>query len=236
MGKVTFPPILYVLFVAILVVLVTYQIGGLEAYLGDRVIRPGDAGADVLQLQQKLGEFGYFRGTPNGIYDKKTLQAVKEFQRENEIKPTGRVNQETKDALGIFRAVDPILAGKEFSGGASWRDDVNLLARTIYAESRGEPYIGQVAVGAVILNRTRSSHFPKTISGVIYQPWAFTAVHDGQINLPPSNTAYRAAQDAMSGWDPSSGALYYYNPRTATSNWIFSRPVVKRIGSHVFCR
>lgn len=125
---------------------------------------------------------------------------------------------------------------KDFSGGASQRDEVELLARTIYAEARGEPYIGKVAVGAVVINRTNSSEFPKTITSVIYQPWAFTAVHDGQINLTPNNEAYRAAEDALSGWDPSGGALYYYNPKDITSTWILSRPVITNIGKHVFAR
>lgn len=235
MGRFTFPPLLYVIFVITLMLVTFHQIGGLEAYLGNRNIQPGDAGADVLEIQQRLGQFGYFRGRPTGIYDKKTLQAVKDFQKDHNLKSNGVINQETKEALGIFRSTgpQPPSAGR---GGASWRDDTNLLARTIYAEARGEPYIGQVAVGAVILNRTRSSEFPKTISGVVYQPWAFTAVHDGQINLAPNNTAYRAAQDALSGWDPSGGAVFYYNPRTATSRWIFSRPVIKTIGKHVFAR
>lgn len=235
MGKFTFPPGLYALLVFTLLIITAYETGGLEAYLGNRNIMPGDTGADVLEMQQRLGQFGYYQGTPNGIYDKKTLKAVKSFQADNNLKPNGVVNQLTKRSLGIYSSTGP-KAKEEFSGGASWRDDVNLLARTIYAEARGEPYTGQVAVGAVVLNRTRHPGFPKTLTGVIYQPWAFTAVHDGQINMRPNNTAYRAANDAMSGWDPSGGAVYYYNPRTASSGWIFSRPIITRIGSHVFCR
>jgi len=235
MGKFTFPPALYAILVFTLLIITAYETGGLEAYLGNRSIVPGDTGTDVLEMQQRLGQFGYYVGTPDGIYDQKTLKSVKRFQADNDLKANGIVNQATKKSLGIFRSTGP-LSREEFSGGASWRDDTNLLARTIYAEARGEPYLGQVAVGAVVLNRTRHPGFPKTITGVVYQPWAFTAVHDGQINLAPSNTAYRAAQDAMSGWDPSGGAVYYYNPRTASSGWIFSRPVIKRIGSHIFAR
>lgn len=235
MGRFKFPPVLYVILVATVLFIAAFKTGGLEAYIGNRNIQPGDTGADVLEMQQRLGQFGYFRGRPTGIYDKKTLEGVKDFQQANDLKDDGVVCEDTKKALGISGTTGPQPPSRG-SGGASWRDDTNLLARTIHAEARGEPYIGQVAVGAVILNRTRHAEFPKTISGVIYQPWAFTAVHDGQINLSPSSTAYRAAQDAISGWDPSGGAVYYYNPRTATSRWIFNRPRIKTIGSHVFAR
>jgi len=235
MRKLAFPPLCYILLVIALLSVAIYKTGGLEAYLGNKVIRPGDSGAEVWQVQQKLIGFGYLHSSPNGIYDKKTLGAVKQFQRENGLKPNGIVDQMTKESLGVFSSPNDSF-DEDFSGGASWRDDVNLLARTINAEARGEPYIGQVAVGAVVLNRTKHSGFPKTLTGVIYQPWAFTAVHDGQINMAPSKTAYRAAQDAIGGWDPSSGAVYYYNPRYISSNWILSRPVIKTIGNHVFCR
>lgn len=117
-------------------------------------------------------------------------------------------------------------------------DMAGLMARAINGEARGEPYVGQVAVGAVILNRTEDSKFPKTIPGVIYQPGAFTAVSDGQINLPisSSSTAYKAARDALNGWDPTSGCIYYFNPATATSKWIWGRPQVTRIGKHIFAK
>ncbi len=116
--------------------------------------------------------------------------------------------------------------------------DTQLLARAVNGEARGEPYEGQVAVAAVILNRVRHSSFPNTISGVIYQPGAFTAVSDGQINVPidTDSTVYKACQDALNGWDPSGGALYYFNPDTATSSWIWSRPLIKQIGKHRFCK
>lgn len=116
--------------------------------------------------------------------------------------------------------------------------DAQLMARAINGEARGEPYEGQVAVGAVILNRVKDSKFPNTISGVIYQTGAFTAVTDGQINvsISESSTVYKAAQDAINGWDPSGGAIYYFNPSTATNNWIWSRPLIKVIGKHRFCK
>lgn len=116
--------------------------------------------------------------------------------------------------------------------------DVQLLARAINGEARGEPYEGQVAVGAVILNRVRDSRFPNTIAGVIYQPGAFTAVSDGQINVPidENSTVVKAARDALNGWDPTDGAVYYFNPNTATNKWIWSRPLIKTIGKHRFCR
>ena len=125
-------------------------------------------------------------------------------------------------------------AEEKYAKGGSYSSDIQLLARAINGEARGESYEGQVAVGAVILNRVKSPQFPNTISGVIYQPWAFTAVNDGQIKLEPNQTAYKAAQDAMNGWDPSYGCLYYYNPKTATSKWIWSRKTVVTIGKHVF--
>ena len=122
------------------------------------------------------------------------------------------------------------------SGGATNTSNVNLLARLIHGESRGEPYTGQVAVGAVVMNRVKSSNFPNTISGVIYQSGAFDAVGDGQINMSPDSTAKKAAQDAINGWDPSYGAIYYFNPATATNKWIWSRPMTVTIGKHRFCK
>ena len=121
---------------------------------------------------------------------------------------------------------------------SSSTSDLQLIARAINGEARGEPYEGQVAVGAVILNRVKSSSFPNTVAGVIYQKGAFTAVSDGQINVPISqgSTVLKAAQDALNGWDPTGGAIYYFNPATATSKWIWSRPVIKTIGKHKFCK
>lgn len=175
------------------------------------------------QVQQKLKDLGYYKGAIDGIFGPKTLTAVKNFQRDYGLVVDGIVGKKTLAALG--------LSGTSSNYSSS---DVYLLAKCVYAESRGEPYAGQVAVASVILNRVKSPNFPNTISGVIYQPYAFTAVSDGQIKLEPNQTAYNAARDAMNGWDPTYGCIYYYNPATATSKWIFSRQVVVTIGKHVF--
>ncbi|MBQ9786387.1 MAG: spore cortex-lytic enzyme [Clostridia bacterium] len=174
------------------------------------------------QVQQKLKELGYYNGAVDGIFGKQTITAIKNFQRDYGLKVDGIVGTRTLKALGL-------------GGGSSYSSsDIYLLAKCVHAEARGEPYVGQVAVAAVILNRVKDPNFPNTISGVIYQPWAFTAVNDGQINLEPNQSAYNAATDAMNGWDPTYGCIYYYNPVTATSKWIFSRQTVITIGKHVF--
>lgn len=179
-------------------------------------------------VQTKLKRWGYYTGAVDGIYGAKTKAAVKAFQRKNGLVADGIVGKKTAAALGMS-------LGSSASGGTNQTSsDLNLLARCVHAEARGEPYQGQVAVAAVILNRVKSPSFPNTIAGVIYQPWAFTAVNDGQINLAPNQTAYKAAQDALNGWDPSYGSLYYYNASTATSKWIYSRKTVVTIGKHVF--
>lgn len=176
-------------------------------------------------VQQKLKELGYYTGSVDGVYGQGTRSAVIAFQKANGLTADGIVGAKTAKALGIT------LNTQQVSQSSS---DLYLLAKTVYAEARGEPYEGQVAVAAVILNRVESPDFPNTIAEVIYQPWAFTAVHDGQINLEPNETAYSAARDAMNGWDPTYGCLYYYNASTATSKWIFTRTTVVTIGKHVF--
>ena len=181
--------------------------------------------AENRTVQTKLKRWGYYTGAVDGIYGPKTKEAVKYFHRKNGLVVDGIVGPKTAAALGMT------LSGSTTTQSSS---DLNLLARCVYAEARGEPYTGQVAVAAVVLNRVRSASFPNTIAGVIYQPYAFTAVDDGQINLTPNSTAYKAAQDALNGWDPTYGCLYYYNPRTATSSWIWSRQTVVTIGKHVF--
>lgn len=173
------------------------------------------------QIQQKLKDLGYYFGSVDGIYGNATRNAVVAFQKANGLTADGVAGPKTIAALGL-----------NFNSVTS--SDLYLLAKCVHAEARGEPYVGQVAVAAVILNRVKDAAFPNTISGVIYQPWAFTAVNDGQINLEPNSTAYQAAQDALNGWDPTYGCLYYYNPVTATSKWIFSRQTVVTIGKHVF--
>ena len=194
------------------------------------VLKEGSRGSDVKTVQDKLRRWGYYTGSVDGIYGPKTKEAVKYFQRKNGLTADGIVGKKTFEALGMMEQANS--SGSQSSGNGYTNSDTYLLARCIYGEARGESYTGQVAVGAV--NRVRSSDFPNTISGVIYQKHAFTAVSDGQINLTPDQTAINAAKDAMNGWDPTGGCLYYYNPVTATSEWIFSRETVITIGKHVF--
>lgn len=194
------------------------------------VLKVGSSGSQVRTLQTKLNNWGYNAGTVDGIFGSNTLAAVKRFQQRNGLVVDGIVGEKTAAALGMT------LTGSSSSNSSYSSSDVYLLAKCIYAEARGEPYVGQVAIGAVVLNRVKSSSFPNTIAGVIYQPYAFTAVSDGQINLEPNDTAYKAARDAMNGWDPTNGCIYYYNPATATSAWIWSRPVMLSIGNHNFAK
>lgn len=196
------------------------------------VLKEGSRGSDVKTVQDKLRRWGYYTGSVDGIYGPKTKEAVKYFQRKNGLTADGIVGKKTFETLGMMEQANA--GGSQSSGNGYTNSDTYLLARCIYGEARGESYTGQVAVGAVVLNRVRSSDFPNTISGVIYQKHAFTAVSDGQINLTPDQTAINAAKDAMNGWDPTGGCLYYYNPVTATSEWIFSRETVITIGKHVF--
>ncbi|MBR3293488.1 MAG: spore cortex-lytic enzyme [Oscillospiraceae bacterium] len=187
----------------------------------------GSSGATVTQIQTRLKNWGYYEGSVDGIYGSRTERAVRYFQQKNGLTVDGQAGPQTLAALGLPTG----------SGGTAQKSsgDVYLLARLISAEARGEPYVGQVAVGAVVLNRVRHPSFPNTISGVIYQTDAFTCVSDGQFNQPIAESAYRAAQDALGGWDPSGGAIYYFNPVTATSAWIWSRPLIVVIGNHRFC-
>jgi N-acetylmuramoyl-L-alanine amidase len=190
----------------------------------------GSRGEEVRNIQTKLKRWGYYKGNVDGIYGSQTLEAVKYFQRKNGLTVDGIAGPATLRAMGIY-------SSSSSSGTSSSNSsNVNLLARVIYGESRGEPYTGQVAVGAVVMNRVKSSSFPNTISGVVYQSGAFDAVRDGQINLTPDSTAKKAAQDAINGWDPSYGAIYYFNPSTATNKWIWSRPMTVTIGKHRFCK
>ena len=190
----------------------------------------GSRGSEVTQIQTKLKRWGYYKGNIDGIYGSQTVEAVKYFQRKNGLAVDGIAGKNTLAAMGIFNS------SNSSGSSSSNSSDLNLLARLIYGEARGESYTGQVAVGAVVLNRVRSSSFPNTISGVIYQKGAFDAVSDGQINLTPNSTAKKAAQDALNGWDPSYGAIYYFNPATTTNKWIWSRPMTVTIGNHRFCK
>ena len=191
----------------------------------------GSRGDEVRQIQTKLKRWGYYNGNVDGIFGSQTLEAVKYFQRKNGLTVDGIAGPATLKAMGIYNS-----SNSSSSSSSSNSSNVNLLARLIYGEARGEPYTGQVAVGAVVMNRVKSSSFPNTISGVIYQSGAFDAVRDGQINLSPNSTAIKAAQDAINGWDPSYGAVYYFNPSTATNKWIWSRPMTITIGRHRFCK
>ena len=197
----------------------------------DALSKYGSRGDEVRQIQTKLKRWGYYNGNVDGIFGSQTLEAVKYFQRKNGLTVDGIAGPATLKAMGIYSS-----SSSNSSSSSSNSSNVNLLARLIYGEARGEPYTGQVAVGAVVMNRVKSSSFPNTISGVIYQSGAFDAVRDGQINLSPNSTAIKAAQDAINGWDPSYGAVYYFNPSTATNKWIWSRPMTVTIGSHRFCK
>ena len=187
--------------------------------------RQGSTGEQVRIIQTKLKNWGYYDGAVDGIFGSGTAEAVRYFQRKNGLTADGIAGPATLKALGMSTG----------GGGSGQESTVELLARVISAEARGEPYSGQVAVGAVILNRVEHPSFPNTVAGVVYQPGAFTCMVDGQIDQPVADSAYRAARDALNGADPSGGAIYYFNPSTATSAWIWSRPLIKVIGSHRFC-
>lgn len=198
----------------------------------DDVLKKGSSGDAVVAVQKKLKQWGYYNGTVDGVFGSQTEAAVIYFQRKNGLTPDGIVGKKTAAALGISLTQN---SGAN-AGGSGSSDDVYLLAQCIHGEARGEPYKGQVAVGAVILNRVRSSAFPNSIAGVIYQRGAFSVVADGQINMAPNDSSLRAAKDAMNGWDPTGGCLYYYNPKKTSNAWILSRPIMLRIGEHVFCK
>ena len=185
--------------------------------------RQGDRGGAVTTIQTKLKNWGYYSGSVDGVFGSQTTTAVRSFQRKNGLTVDGVVGSATQRALGMS------------SPSSDSSGDVYLLAKVISAEARGEPYQGQVAVGAVILNRVEHPSFPNTISGVVYEQGAFTCMVDGQIDQPIADSAYRAAREALAGADPTGGAIYYFNPATATSKWIWSRPLITVIGNHRFC-
>ena len=187
----------------------------------------GSRGELVTQVQQKLQKWGYLKGAADGVFGKDTYDAVVLFQQRNGLTPDGVAGEATLAALGIPAAQQ---------ASAVRSTDLDLLARLVYGEARGEPYLGQVAVAAVVLNREAHASFPNTVSGVIYQSGAFDVVSDGQIYLTPDAQALRAAQDALNGWDPTGGCIYYYNPARATSSWIYSRTVMTVIGKHYFAK
>ena len=184
----------------------------------------GSQSEEVRLIQSKLKNWGYYKGEIDGIFGSETKKAVIAFQKKNGLTADGIAGKNTLAAMGIYGADD--------SNNSS---DYSLLARIISAEARGEPYMGQVAVGAVVLNRVEHPSFPDTLSGVVYQKGAFSCLYDGQFNEPISESAYKAATDAINGLDPSGGAIYYYYPKKSTNKWIFSRPIITTIGSHRFC-
>lgn len=235
------------------------QTGQSRETFSTATLKPGSSGKDVYELQGRLKALGYYNGKVDGEFGAKTKSSVTWFQWKFGMKSDGVVGAKTK--LKLWKAtknwkptaedLPPSAGGGATNNNASnsptnklpasnnmgfSEKDLRMMANAVYGESRGEPYEGQVAVAAVIINRVKSSKFPKTPTGVIFQPGAFTAVADGQIYLTPNEKAIKAVKDAMSGWDPSDGCLYYFNPSTATSKWIWSRPQYKAIGKHIFCR
>ncbi|MBR1969712.1 MAG: spore cortex-lytic enzyme [Clostridia bacterium] len=212
---------LYVVFAMILVFSAAYL-------TVDAVSKNGSRGEEVKKIQTKLKNWGYYNGSIDGIYGWQTESAVKSFQKKNGLTVDGVAGTKTLNAMGIFTSTN----NNESSPNQA---SIDLLARVINGEARGEPYEGQVAVGAVVLNRVDHPSFPNSISGVVYQKGAFTAVDDGQINAQMYASSHRAARDALNGWDPTGGAIYYYNPRTATNQWIRTREIICTIGKHVFC-
>ncbi len=224
------------------------QVPKVQAF-SNQVIQRGAVGEDVIELQSRLAYIGFFHGKIDGVFGWKTYWALRNFQYEFGLPIDGLAGAATKAKLlkttkytkGTSTTKG---AAKKTTGKASAvnipkgfsQNDIQLMANAVHGESRGEPYIGQVAVASVILNRVNSSSFPNTVSGVIFEPGAFTAVADGQIWLTPNETSKKAVIDAINGWDPTGNALYYFNPATATSKWIWSRPQIKRIGKHIFCK
>jgi N-acetylmuramoyl-L-alanine amidase len=228
-----------------------------EEAFSKTTLKYGAVGQDVRELQGRLKFLGFYHGAVDGDFGYKTLTSVKTFQRKFGMKPDGVVGSATK--LRLYNATKNWRPGAEgAAGGTAARpktkaaggatgirqtshrgyssNELKMMANAVYGEARGEPYEGQVAVAAVILNRVDNPSFPNTPTGVIFQPGAFTAVADGQIWLTPNQSAMKAVQDALNGWDPSDGCIYYFNPVTATSKWIWTRPQYKKIGRHIFCR
>lgn len=211
-------------------------------------LKVGSSGQDVYELQGRLTHLGFFNGKIDGKFGKSTKDAVTWFQWKFGLKSDGVVGAKTKlklwEATKSWRptAKTAPVPKKSTPGSVAKSNrlgftdnDLQMMANAVYGEARGEPYEGQVAVAAVIINRVKSPSFPNTIYGVIFQPGAFTAVADGQIWLTPNEKARQAVEDAINGWDPSGGCEYYFNPDTATSKWIWTRTQIKTIGKHIFC-
>ena len=199
----------------------------------DATLRQGDQGTKVKQVQQKLKQWGYYTGNADGIFGEDTKKAVIKFQKNNDLPADGIVGAKTFAALGVSPGKAD---SKSNTTGVSNKDDSDLLARVIHAEAEGEPYIGKVAVAAVLLNRIESPQFPNTLSGVIYQKNAISSVYNGRMNNTPNTDSIKAANDALNGWDPTYGCLYFWNPETSTSTWIQRLTPLMRFGKHVFSK
>jgi N-acetylmuramoyl-L-alanine amidase len=242
--------IAFLLFMGAVLVSATWSAGKADAFSG-RILDRGSNGQDVVELQDRLKYIGYLKDVTDGRFGWNTYWAVRKFQKDFGLKVDGNVGLKTQRVLVSKTKYNPTqtkasanapTAKVEAAPTGNFKkhgfsdNDIKLMANAVYGEARGEPYTGQVAIAAVILNRVESPSFPNTPSGVIFEPRAFTAVADGQIWLTPNENARRAVRDAINGWDPTGGCTYYFNPATATSPWIWSRPQVKRIGKHIFCR
>ena len=210
-----------------------YMTSQISQDAGSILLKWGSRGSEVKEVQTRLKNWGFYKGKVDGIYGWQTSVAVKAFQRKHGLKVDGVVGNATAKALGIKTGATATTAARK---STSRSNESYTLAQCIHGEARGESYIGQVAVAAVILNRVDDSRFPNTVAGVIFQPGAFTAVSDGQMFLAPDASSKKAANDALNGWDPSGGAIYYYNPAKTTNKWIWSRPIIKVIGKHYFCK
>jgi len=229
---------LFFIFLLVVVITTSEQSKDVQAF-SNQVLQRGSIGEDVIELQSRLKYNGFYTSNVDGVFGWNTYWAVRNFQDQFGLPVDGVVGAKTKAA--IVKATKYEKPGSSGNNSANVpsgfsQNDIQLMSNAVYGESRGEEYTGQVAVAAVILNRVSHTSFPDTVAGVIYQPGAFTAVADGQINLTPNETAKKAVMDAINGWDPSEGAIYYFNPDTATSGWIWSRPQIKKIGKHIFCK
>lgn len=240
--------IMFVLMFSLFIVLEVSPLAKPVHAFSSQVIQKGATGDDVIELQARLKHIGFYSGKIDGVFGWGTYWALRNFQYEFGMKIDGIAGSSAKDKLVATTKFDKSKVKaqtqkkKDDSKTASTnvpqgysQNDINLIANAVHGESRGEPYEGQVAVASVILNRVKSPTFPNNVSGVIFEPRAFTAVADGQIWLTPNESAKKAVIDAINGWDPSGNAIYYFNPDTATSAWIWSRPQIKRIGKHIFC-
>lgn len=232
---------LYLAVIMITYVVVSIYTSPFNNSVGAVTYKWGSKGTIVVEIQRRLKAWGYYKGGLDGSYGYMTYLAVKKFQSANGLTADGVAGDRTLNALGINAGQSGAKPATGTTTAAANYDttnnkDLTLLSRLINGEARGEPYEGQVAVGAVIMNRTRDPRFPSTVAGVIYQPGAFTAIVDGQIHAEMYPSSVKAARDALNGWDPSGGAVFYYNPAKTTNAWIWSRPLIKVIGSHRFCK